>query len=68
MMESPVFSSFGLSLEGLVSVSKDFGLVLELLVTRLCMSYFFMKSCKKQLLEKRIYKVIVQNSFKAASG
>jgi len=54
----PVFLSLGL--EGLVSVSKDLGL--ELLVSRLCMSYFFLKSCKKQLLKKRVYKVIVQNS------
>jgi len=45
-----------------VSVSKDFDLGLELLVWRLCMGYFFMKSCKKQFLKKRIYKVIVQNS------
>ena len=47
---------------GLVSVSKDFGLGLELWDWRLCMSYFFRKTCKKQLLKKRIYSVIVQNS------
>ena len=52
---------------GLASVSKDFGLGLELLVSRLCMSYFFLKSCKKQLLKKRIYKVIFQN-LSAQSG
>jgi len=36
---------------GLVSVSKNFGFGLKLLVSRLRMSYFFMKSCKKQLLK-----------------
>jgi len=35
-----VFWSLGLGLEGLVSVSKEFGLGLELLVSRLCISYF----------------------------
>ena len=37
-------SFFGVSVSkvsGLVSVSKDFGLGLELLVSTLCMSYFF---------------------------
>jgi len=37
------------NVSGLVLVSV-FGFDLELLVSRLCMSYFFMKSCKKQLL------------------
>jgi len=48
----PVFWNLGL--EGLRS-----RLGLKLLVSKLCMNYFFIKSCKKQL---RIYKVIVQNS------
>jgi len=38
---------------GLVSVLKDFGFTLELLVLRLCMSYFCMKTCKKQLLNEQ---------------
>jgi len=61
-LETP-FVRFSVShVSGLVSVSKDVGLGLELSVSRFCMSYFFMKFCKKQLLKKRIYKVIVQNS------
>jgi len=48
------------NVSGVVSVwvSKDFrfGLGLELLVSRLCMSYFFMKSCKKQLLKNEFIK------------
>ena len=44
------------NVSGLISVSKDFGLGLQLLVSKLCMSYFFMKSCKKQLLENGIVK------------
>jgi len=59
----PVFRVSVSKVSGLVyvSASKDFGLGLDLLVSRLCMS-FFMKSCKKQLLKKRIYIVIVQNA------
>jgi len=38
-----------LGLEGLVSVSKDLGLGLELFVSRLCIGYFFMKFCKEFL-------------------
>jgi len=34
----PVFWSLGL--EGLVSASKDFGLGIELFVSRLCIGYF----------------------------
>jgi len=44
------------NVSGLVSVSKDFGLGLELLVSRLNMSYFFVKSCKKQLLKNEFIK------------
>ena len=43
---------FGVSVSkvsGLVSVSKDFGLGLELFVSRLCIGYFFMKFCKEFL-------------------
>jgi len=55
----PIFSSLGLEcVSGLVSVSKDCGFGLELLVSRLCMSSFFMKSCKKQLLENGIVKYL----------
>jgi len=46
----PFFQVSVSNVSGLVSVSKD----LELLVSRLCMSYFFMKSCKNQLLENGI--------------
>ena len=53
-----VFWSLGL--ESLVSVSKHFGL--ELLVSRLCMSFFFLNFCKKELPKKRFSKTIVQNS------
>jgi len=33
-------SRLGLGLEGLTSVSKDFGLGLKLFVSRLCIGYF----------------------------
>jgi len=52
----PVFWSLGLglglSLEGLRS-RLGLGLGLELLDSRLCIGYFFMNFCKKELLKKR---------------
>jgi len=44
-----------------VSVSKDFGLGLELFVSRLCTGYLFMKFCKKEFLKKTVLNMIVQN-------
>jgi len=49
-LETPFFQVSVSNVSGLVLVSNNFGLGLELLVSRLCMNYFFMKSCKKQLL------------------
>jgi len=46
-----VFWSLGL--EGLVSVSKDFGLGLELFVSRLCIGYFLLSIERRSLLKKR---------------
>jgi len=47
----PVYWSLGL--KGLVSVLKDFGIGLEVFVSRLCIGCFFMNFCKKELLKKR---------------
>jgi len=49
-----------MNISGLISVSNDF--VLELLVSRLYMSYFFYKILVETAPKKRIYKVIFQNS------
>jgi len=46
-----VFWSLGL--EGLVSVSKDFGLGLELFVSRLCMGYFLWSFARRSSFKKR---------------
>jgi len=47
---------FCLGLEGLFSVSKDFGFGLELFVSRLFIGYFFLKFCKKEFLKKMVLK------------
>jgi len=46
---------------GLVSVSKDFGLGLELFVSRLCISYFLWSFGRRSSLQKGFKKMIVQN-------
>ena len=43
------------NVSGLVSVSKDFGLGLELLVSRLCMSYFLWSLARRSSLKKHLY-------------
>jgi len=63
----PVFWSLGLGLEGLVSVSKDFGLGLKHLVSRLHRS-FFVKFCK-ELLENGVEKWLFEiQPFKEVGG
>jgi len=59
LVSRPVFWSLGL--EGLVSVSKDFGLGLELFVSRLCTGYFLWSFARRSSLMKRFKKMIVQN-------
>jgi len=63
----PVFWSLGL--EGFVSVSKDFGLRLELIVSRLCIGYFLWsfarRSSLKNSFEKWLFKI---QPFKAVIG
>jgi len=49
-----------LKVSGLVSVSKDFGLGLELFVSRLCIGYLLW-SFARSSLKKRFYKINVQN-------
>jgi len=46
---------------GLVSVSKDFGLGLELFVSRLCIAYFLWSFGRRSSLKKWFLKLIVQN-------
>ena len=55
---------FGVSVSkvsGLVSVSKDFGLVLELFVSRFCIGYFLWSFARSSYSKKRVWKMIVQN-------
>jgi len=51
------------NVSGLVSVSQDFGLGLELLVSGLCMSYFFCEVLQEAAPQKRIYKVAYCSKF-----
>ena len=58
-VSTPGFWSLGL--EGLVSVSKDFSLGLELFVSIPCTGYFSWSFARRRSSKKRFYKMIVQN-------
>ena len=57
----PFFEVSVSKVSGLVSVSKDFGLGLELFVSRFCIGYFFWSFARKSSFKKRFWKTIVQN-------
>jgi len=57
----PIFGVSVSKVSGLVSVSKDFDLGLELFVSRLCIGYFLWNFARRSSFKIRFQKMIVQN-------